>query len=76
MQRLEIIARFLLATASTAMLFLGGVTVPPLAFALFPLVPQPVLSFGIRYGLTRGMSVAALALAILLFQNLKSRQAR
>ena len=67
MQRLEIIARFLLATASTLMLFLGGVTVPPLAFALFPLVPQPVLSFGIRYGRTRGFGVAAVALAILLF---------
>jgi uncharacterized protein YybS (DUF2232 family) len=66
MQRLEIIARFVLATASTVMLFLGGVTVPPFAFALFPLVPQPVLSFGIRYGLMHGMSVAALALAILL----------
>jgi uncharacterized protein YybS (DUF2232 family) len=66
MQRLEIIARFVLATASTVMLFLGGVTAPPFAFALFPLVPQPVLSFGIKYGLMRGMSVAVLALAILL----------
>jgi uncharacterized protein YybS (DUF2232 family) len=66
MQQLEIIARLLLASVSTIMLFLGGVTVPPLAFALFPLVPQPVLSFGIRYGVARGMSVAALALAILL----------
>jgi uncharacterized protein YybS (DUF2232 family) len=66
MQRLEIIARFVLATGSTVMLFLGGVTVPPFAFALFPLVPQPVLSFGIRYGLMHGMSVAVLALAILL----------
>ena len=66
MQRLEIIARFFLATASTVMLFLVGVTAPPFAFALFPLVPQPVLSFGIKYGLMRGMSVAVLALAILL----------
>jgi uncharacterized protein YybS (DUF2232 family) len=66
MQRLEIIARFFLATASTVMLFLGGVTVPPFAFALFPLVPQPVLSFGIRYGLMRGMGVVVLALAVLL----------
>jgi uncharacterized protein YybS (DUF2232 family) len=48
------------------MLFLGGVTVPPFAFALFPLVPQPVLSFGIRYGLMRGMGVVVLALAVLL----------
>jgi uncharacterized protein YybS (DUF2232 family) len=66
MQRLEIIARFFLATASTVLLFLGGVTVPPFAFALFPLVPQPVLSFGIRYGVLRGMGVAVLALAIML----------
>jgi uncharacterized protein YybS (DUF2232 family) len=66
MQRLEIIARFLLATASTVVLFIGGVTVPPFAFALFPLVPQPVLSFGIKYGVMRGMGVVILALAILL----------
>src|SRR3989337_3009167 len=67
MQRLEIIARFLLAAASTVVLFVGGVTVPPFAFALFPLVPQPVLSFGIRYGVMRGMGVVILALAILLW---------
>jgi len=67
MQRLEIIVRFFLATASTVMLFVGGVTVPPFAFALFPLVPQPVLSFGVRYGLLRGMGVGLLALAVLLF---------
>jgi uncharacterized protein YybS (DUF2232 family) len=67
MQRLEIIARFFLATASTVVLFLAGVTVPPLAFALFPLVPQPVLSFGIRYGLLRGLGVVILAFAVLLF---------
>lgn len=67
MQRLEIIARFLLATTSTVVLFVGGVTVPPFAFALFPLVPQPVLSFGIRYGVMRGMGVVVLALAILLW---------
>jgi len=67
MQRLEIVSRFILATASTIMLFLGSVTVPLLAFALFPLVPQPVLSFGIRYGRMRGMGVVVLALAVMLF---------
>ena len=65
MQRLEIIAKFLLATASTVLLFIGGVTVPPFGVALFPFVPQPVLSFGIKYGVMGGMGVVVLALAIL-----------
>jgi uncharacterized protein YybS (DUF2232 family) len=67
MRRLEIIAKFLLATASTALLLVGGVTVPPLGVALFPFVPQPALSFGIKYGGMGGMGVVVFALAILLF---------
>jgi uncharacterized protein YybS (DUF2232 family) len=66
MQGVEIIAKFLLATASTVLLFIAGVMVPPFGVALFPFVPQPVLSFGIKYGVMGGMGVVVLALAILL----------
>jgi uncharacterized protein YybS (DUF2232 family) len=67
MRRLEIIAKFLLATASTALLLVGGVTVPPFGVALFPFVPQPALSFGIKHGGMGGMGVVVFVLAILLF---------
>jgi uncharacterized protein YybS (DUF2232 family) len=66
MQRLEIFAKFLLATASTVLLFLGGVMVPPFGMALFPFVPQPVVSFGIKHGSMAGMGVVVFALVILL----------
>jgi uncharacterized protein YybS (DUF2232 family) len=66
MQRLEIVAKFLLATASTLVLFMGGVAVPPVGIALFPFVPLPVLSFGFRYSLVGGVGVAVMALALLI----------
>jgi uncharacterized protein YybS (DUF2232 family) len=66
MQRLEIIAKFILATASTVLLFIGGVTIPPFGVALFPFVPQPAVSFGIKHGSMSGMGVVVFALAILL----------
>lgn len=66
MQPLELIAKFILATALTVFLFMSGVAVPPLGAALFTLVPQPALSFGVRYGITAGMGVALAALAIVL----------
>jgi uncharacterized protein YybS (DUF2232 family) len=66
MQRLETIAKFLLATASTVLLFVGGVMIPPVGLALFPFVPQPVVSFGIIHGAMSGMGVVVSALAVLL----------
>jgi uncharacterized protein YybS (DUF2232 family) len=66
MQRLELAVKFILATASTVFLFLSGIAVPPIGVAIFPLVPQPVLSFGIKYGVGGGMGVVLVALAILL----------
>jgi uncharacterized protein YybS (DUF2232 family) len=66
MQRLEIIGKFLLATASTALLFVGGVTIPPFGIAFFPFVPQPALSFGLKHGLMGGMGVVLFALTVLL----------
>lgn len=50
MSRLEIISRFFLALASTVLLLIGGVAFPPVGVMLVPLVPQPVLSFGLKFG--------------------------
>jgi uncharacterized protein YybS (DUF2232 family) len=50
MSRLEIISRFFLALASTMLLLIGGVAFPPAGVMLVPLVPQPVLSFGLKFG--------------------------
>ncbi len=51
MQRLEVIGRFFLAFLSSVSLLMGGVLVPPLGIVLIPIVPQPVLGFGLKYGL-------------------------
>jgi uncharacterized protein YybS (DUF2232 family) len=66
MPRLEVILRFLLATGSTVLLFISGAAVPAAGLALFPLVPQPVLSFGVQYGLPAGIGVVLVALGALL----------
>jgi uncharacterized protein YybS (DUF2232 family) len=65
MQQLEILAKFLLATTCTVLLFMVGVTLPPVGIVLFPFVPQPILLFGVKYGVLGGMGVVAFALAIL-----------
>jgi len=65
MRRLEVIGRFFLALASTALLLIGGVTVPPAGVVLIPLVPQPVLSFGFRFGI--GWGVGLVVTGMILF---------
>jgi uncharacterized protein YybS (DUF2232 family) len=50
MQWLEVIGRFFLAFASSVLLLLSGVVVPPLGIILIPILPQPVLSFGFKHG--------------------------
>ena len=64
MQRLGVIGRFLLALASSVLLCLT-IMVPPAGMALVPLSPQPVLSFGLRYGV--GWGAGVLLTATLLF---------
>jgi uncharacterized protein YybS (DUF2232 family) len=66
MKRLEIIIRFFLALASTVALTIGGVAIPPAGIILLPMVPQPVLSFGLGYGVRWGLGVLAGALLIFL----------
>jgi len=57
MRRLEVIGRFLLALASTVVLFISGVGVPSVGLILLPLVAQPALVFGLRYGTAWGFGV-------------------
>ncbi|HEX9145093.1 MAG TPA: DUF2232 domain-containing protein [Candidatus Binatia bacterium] len=65
MQRLEVIGRFFLAFASSVLVLMSGVVLPPIGVILLPLVPLPVLSFGLRYG--RGSVVAGTIGVTLLF---------
>lgn len=65
MQRLEVIGRFFLAFASSVLVLMSGVVLPPIGVILLPLVPLPVLSFGLRYG--RGSAVAGTIGVTLLF---------
>jgi len=66
MRRLEVISRFFLALASTSVLLIGGIAIPPAGVILIPLVPQPVLVFGFRFGIGWGIGVLAAASVLLL----------
>src|SRR5712692_659402 len=66
MRRLEVISRFFLALASTAVLLISGVAIPPAGIVLLPLVPQPVLAFGFRFGIGWGIGVLLAAIVLLL----------
>jgi len=65
MRRLEVISRFFLALTSSVVLFIGGISAPFAAILLLPLVVQPVLVFGLRYGPAWGIGVL-LAVPLLL----------
>lgn len=65
MQRLEVMARFLLALALSVTLFMGGIGLPPLGSLLLPFVAQPVLLFGVKYGLGQGLGVIVMAFLLL-----------
>lgn len=61
MIRVEWISRFSLALASSMLLFLAGAAVPWAGVLLIPLAPQPVLVFGVRYGLQKSIYLLLLA---------------
>jgi len=65
MPRLEVTSKFCLALAASMFLFMSGISLPPLGVVLLPFVAQPVLWFGLKFGLSGG--VAVLAVAFLLF---------
>ena len=67
MGRLEIVRSFFLALGSTIFLFLCGVYVPLGGILLLPLISQPVLAFGLKYGKGKGTGLLLLAAALLLF---------
>jgi len=66
MLRLEVISRFVLALASSMFLFIGGVSFPPLGVILLPFVAQPVLVFGLKYGIGAGLGVVCVAILFLI----------
>lgn len=59
--RLEVTSKFFLALTATVLLFLSGVMIPAAGIILLPLVPQPVLLFGIRHGLNWSLGLLAVA---------------
>ena len=65
MLRLEIIIKFVLAMASTVFLLISGVVLPAAGVILIPFVPQPVLLFGLKYGVGLGVGVLIAALVCL-----------
>lgn len=67
MLRLEVISKFFLALASSVFLFVSGLSLPPLGILLFPFVVQPVLMFGLKYGVGGGLGVLAVAIIVLAF---------
>jgi uncharacterized protein YybS (DUF2232 family) len=66
MPRLDFLSKFLLALTATVLLFVSAAVFPPLGVGLFPFVPQPVLWFGLKYGVLNGMGVAFVAMVGLL----------
>jgi uncharacterized protein YybS (DUF2232 family) len=48
-------------------LYISGVSLPPLGVILLPFVAQPVLMFGIRYGIGGALAVLLAALMLLVF---------
>jgi hypothetical protein len=62
MQRLEITIKFFLALASSMLFFISGVVLPAAGVILMPFVPQPVLSYGLKYGTGLGLAVLVAAL--------------
>lgn len=66
MSRLELMKNFVLALASILLLYLSGVAIPLVGVLLLPLVPQPALAFGIKYGKAAGSALLGLGTFILL----------
>jgi uncharacterized protein YybS (DUF2232 family) len=67
MSWLKVANSFLLALASTVLLALFGAAIPVAGMLLIPLVPQPVLAFGLRHGKAKAAGIVLLATAIVGF---------
>lgn len=67
MRRLEITKSFFLALVSTMLLFISGVAIPVVGVLLIPLVPQPALAFGLKWGKGNGITLLLLSILALFF---------
>lgn len=67
MRRLEITKSFFFALASTMLLFISGVAIPVVGVLLIPLVPQPALAFGLKWGKGNGTALLLLSVLVLFF---------
>lgn len=67
MRRLDVIKSFFLVLVSTILLFISGVAIPIVGVLLIPLVPQPALAFGLKWGKSYGMGLLCLAALLLFF---------
>ncbi len=66
MNRINLPIRFIGAAAATFFLFMSGLVIPMAGILLIPLVPQPSLAFGVKYG--KGPAFAVLsAVSVSLF---------
>jgi uncharacterized protein YybS (DUF2232 family) len=68
MERLGFLTRFLFTVAASALFLVAGAVVPPIGLILIPLVPQPVLAFGMAHG--AGWALAGTFGVMLLFMGL------
>ena len=64
MSWLQVARSFLLALASTVLLFLFGASIPLAGILLTPMVPQPPLAFGLRHGKGKAAGLLLLATAL------------
>ena len=67
MQRLEVTSKFFLALTWSVFLFMSGISLPPLGAVLLPFVAQPVLMFGVKFGIGGGLGVLCVALILLAY---------
>ncbi|TAJ98696.1 DUF2232 domain-containing protein [bacterium] len=67
MRQLEVIKSFFLVLVSTVLLFISGVAIPLVGVLLIPLVPQPALAFGLKWGKGNGVGLLCLTALLLFF---------
>ncbi|MBI2209070.1 MAG: DUF2232 domain-containing protein [Deltaproteobacteria bacterium] len=72
MRRLDFVKSFFLAAISTIVLFLSGVAIPMVGVLMIPLVPQPALAFGLRWG--KGPALALVLLISLLLLSFGGKE--
>ena|ERR1051325_5108101 len=64
MPRLQVAGTFLLAVTATISLLMIGVAIPPAGLLLIPIVPQPALYLGYRFGILWGAGATCAAVLL------------